>query len=119
MAKGRAVSYPDFEASNSVWRLPGEVGEPQTEAPSVQRSSTLGGLLCFLGRHSHTGWKNHRPQTRCSADCCEGESTTAAGQFMGTEGILKKGSAMPQPVPITVQAGIDAPVLPSGRNCRL
>jgi len=56
-------------------------------------------------------------QALCSADCCEGESTTATCKFMGTEGILKKGSAMPQPAPVTVRIGevIDALVLLEGK----
>jgi len=78
---------------------------------SAQVSRRWVGYRCFLARHSHTRWTDHRPQTGCSADCCEGESTTATCKFMGTEGILKKGSAMPQPAPVTVRIGevIDAP----------
>jgi len=67
---------------------------------------------------THTRWTDHRPQAGCSADCCEGESTTATCKFMGTEGILKKGSAMPQPAPVTVRIGEVMPlVLLSGKTC--
>jgi len=88
--KRKSCFISDFEASNSVvWALtPVRLEEAIRSALKYLRWAGVS------GRHSHTGWKNHRPQTRCSADCCEGKHPTA-GQFMGTGS--KKGSAMPQP----------------------
>jgi len=108
-----------FEASDSiVWRLSGE-SKPQTEVPfSAQVSRRWVGYRCFLARHSHTRWTDHRPKLGAALIAAKASTTTG---LWGTEGILKKGSAMPQPAPVTVRIGevIDAPSSTERENLQL